>query len=90
MFLLHNHRATASMRDVQYEVAAALEVEKVDEIDNTNNVDDSEGAFEVDTCRYEDTKGFRACCTCQARAGGGLPSCVLATSTDAPTAADRG
>ena len=71
MFLLHNHRATGSMRDVQYEVAAALGVEKVDEIDNTNNVDDSEGGVEVDTCRYVATRVIRAPCTCQAGAGGG-------------------
>ena len=70
MFLLHNDMATGSMRDVQYEVAAALEVEKVDEIDNTNNVDDSEGGVEVDTCRYVATKVIRASCTCQAGAGG--------------------
>ena len=83
-------RAVWAAASRTYEVAAALEVEKVDEIDNTNNVADSEGGFEVDTCRYVTTKVIRASCTCQAGAGGGLPSCVSANSTGAPTAADRG
>ena len=76
MSLLHNDRATGSMRDAQYEVAAALKVGKVDEIDNTNNVDDSEGGVEVDTCRYVTTKVIRASCTCQAGAGGVALMCV--------------
>lgn len=69
--LLQNHRAAGSMRDVQYEVSAALEVEKVDEVDNTGNIDDSEGVVDADTCRYVATKVIRASCTCQSGAGGG-------------------
>lgn len=53
------------MKDVQYEVTVALEVEKVAEIDNTDNIDDSEIGVEIDT------EVVRASCACQSGAGGG-------------------
>lgn len=46
-------------------------MEKVTDVDNTNNPDDSERGDEADTCRYVATKVVVASCECQSGAGGG-------------------
>lgn len=56
------------MRGKEYDVIAALAVERVDSIDNT---DGEEHGEEVDKCRHVATKVVRAYCECRAGAGGG-------------------
>lgn len=56
------------MRPLEYEISAALEVERVLEVDNTGG---SEGGQAVDTARYVATQVVHASCGCHSGAGAG-------------------